>query len=444
MASFLSLVAALKASNFRQILGLPPAKEQLAAPAAFALALQGLGVPLDPAWALPQITDALAEALGLNLSAHDLRQRLRNLSAARAPEAAPAAAASAPAAARAASATPSTSAGFAPVPKANKQGTLFQTKGIAKFWLPKPQVVTASRAQTEGAVPYVDFMEQVGIEAVTLPSERALPEAPAVKYGCDGCGQTFQTSMALSSHKMWKHPTKPRETALTLAQRLPFGGRISADLVLPAEGGGVRLALRINSKDGAQLQRETEEEAQAGEAAKAAWELEMRRRNAWRQQQRDSAEVELRRGSAQRHQYSHAEKERLLSVIDQTFANPHVSSKTEAFEADPRSRGCPYKTAAKWRSPSVRRQIMVGAARRITQSRYCALTRRRGRRANTRRWRSACLRSSVSDARVRARRRRGGWCTRRGTLCAPSTLPKPQSSRAALAGCSASSGARAL
>jgi hypothetical protein len=128
MASFLSLVAALEASNFRQILGLP-AKEQLAAPAAFALALQGLGVPLDPAWALPQITDALAEALGLNLSAHDLRQRLRNLSAARAPEAAPAAAASAPAAARAASATPSTSAGFAPAPKANKQGTLFQTKG---------------------------------------------------------------------------------------------------------------------------------------------------------------------------------------------------------------------------------------------------------------------------------------------------------------------------
>ena len=40
------MVAALEASNFRQILGLP-AKEQLAAPAAFALALQGLGVPLD-------------------------------------------------------------------------------------------------------------------------------------------------------------------------------------------------------------------------------------------------------------------------------------------------------------------------------------------------------------------------------------------------------------
>ena len=39
--SFLAKVAALKASGFRETLGLP-AKEQLAAPAAFELALQGV------------------------------------------------------------------------------------------------------------------------------------------------------------------------------------------------------------------------------------------------------------------------------------------------------------------------------------------------------------------------------------------------------------------
>ena len=43
MASFLSTVAALESSNFRETLGLP-AKEQLAGPEAFTLALQTLGV----------------------------------------------------------------------------------------------------------------------------------------------------------------------------------------------------------------------------------------------------------------------------------------------------------------------------------------------------------------------------------------------------------------
>ena len=56
-----------------------------------------------------------------------------------------------------------------------------------------------------------------------------------------------------------------------------------------------------------------------------------------------------RKGSAHRHQYAVAEKARLLDVFDQVRdATPEGEAVGEAFEADPRSRGCPYKTVQAW------------------------------------------------------------------------------------------------
>jgi hypothetical protein len=407
MASFLSTVAALESSNFREILGLP-AKEQLAGPEAFTLALQKLGVVRDPSWSLPQIVEALAETLGLSLGIDDLRERKR----ARCSPAAPAASAPAPAPApaRAASSTAATSPDFAPVPKANRQATLFETKGVTKFWLPKPQLKAASRAQAEGdAVSYEVLMEQVGIEAVTLPSEKALPpEQQVAVYGCDGCGQRFRTACSLQNHRLWKHPTKPLHTTFTPAKRPSFGGRISASLSVSAVG-GVSLELRINGKDCAQLQREAEAEAQATEAATAERKAEANRRAHQRQQQRESDELdgEQRRGSAHRHQYSHTEKARLLDVLDQIEANPHASNKLEAFEADPRSRGCPYKTAHKWRAPRVRRQIAVGAAQDHAKSllRFDKTSRKTGKYAPM----ETRLFSLFRERRARARKTSSRW-----------------------------------
>jgi hypothetical protein len=45
------------------------AKEQLAAPAAFELALQVMGIMRQPSWALPKIVKVLAAALGVSLDA---------------------------------------------------------------------------------------------------------------------------------------------------------------------------------------------------------------------------------------------------------------------------------------------------------------------------------------------------------------------------------------
>ena len=157
--SFLAKIAALEASGFRETLGLL-AKDQLPAPAAFEQALHAMGIMRQPSWALPKIVEVLAAALGVSLDAGSTATA-PVVAAPAAPE--HAAAAPAPAApARAASSkrAASTSAEFAPAPKASKQATLFQTKGATKFWLPKPQLAAASRAQAEGeAVPYEEAVE---------------------------------------------------------------------------------------------------------------------------------------------------------------------------------------------------------------------------------------------------------------------------------------------
>jgi hypothetical protein len=157
--SFLAKIAALEASGFREMLGLP-AKEQLAAPAAFELALQAVSIMRQPSWALPKVVEVLAAALGVSLDAGSTATAAAVAAAPAAPEpAAPAPAA--PARAASSKRAASTSADFAPAPKASKQATLFQTNGITKYWLPKPQLAAASRAQAEGeAVPFGDFVAQ--------------------------------------------------------------------------------------------------------------------------------------------------------------------------------------------------------------------------------------------------------------------------------------------
>ena len=59
MVSFLDEVAAI-----RRELGLPP-KEEMAAPATIAAAMQLMGVVADESWRLPQMLDAVLHALGL-------------------------------------------------------------------------------------------------------------------------------------------------------------------------------------------------------------------------------------------------------------------------------------------------------------------------------------------------------------------------------------------
>eukprot|EP00966_Prymnesium_polylepis_P062169 1442526-Prymnesium_polylepis.1 len=62
--SFLQRAAALEASGFRSLHGLPPATEMPLAQAAVA-ALPMLGIMPEPTWAVPHIFEQLGAALGV-------------------------------------------------------------------------------------------------------------------------------------------------------------------------------------------------------------------------------------------------------------------------------------------------------------------------------------------------------------------------------------------
>ena len=466
--SFLDKVARIRA----ELLGAPG---DMPPPQVVAAALPLMGIVPEPSWVLPQMVDAIiVKMTGI--------------------EAAPTPAAPAPAAA-AASKPRSNAAGKAPAaappaasrkhdresdsakPTASKEQKIPDMDGITKFMVPKKALKQVAKRQAEGeAVAYEEVLAAAGLEVRELPSEKEPPApAPGRVYGCDHCNKTFDRPCALASHRMWAHPSAAREPSVSW-RRPPFPGKLSVSLSISA--GRVSVSLLINGKDRVAMQRQAEEAAALAAEATAEREAEQKRRANRRQQQRESEEainhVEQRRGSDHRHQYTYAEKAQLLDVLDQINGNKHIRNKGEAFEADPRRRGCPYTTAVKWGKPAERRKIAVGAAQEHAKSllrfdkasrkkgKYAAMETRlfelfRKRRARgggppiergdpsarTTRHSDGLAFAVRSVLGQRARRPRAGSCTRPSTSCAASLPTTRQRSRRARDGCSASSGVRA-
>ena len=282
--------------------------------------------------------------------------------------------------------------------------------GITKFLLPKKSLQTVASRQAEGeAVTFAEVEAETCIECVTLPSEKAPKPAPKPVYGCDGCTRTFLSAGALTSHRTWSHPEKKRDI-FAPPPRPPFPGYINTSFTV-IEDGSVRLTLLINGKDPAQVKREAEEAARVEAAAKAEREAEQDRRAHQRQRQRETEEavdvVEQRRGSDHRHQYSFVEKARVLDLLDQINANPDISNKGEAFEADPRRKGCPYKTANGWCKPAERRKIAVGCAQDHAKSllRFDKESRKKGKYAPM----ETRLFTLFRERRARARKTSSRW-----------------------------------
>ena len=389
----LARVEAIKAA-----LGLPPSV--VGAIPIMGAASVALGIDVAPTAKLPAMVSEIETALGLPASPA-------------ATEAVPTAAAAAPAAAAPAAAAPAATASkkasnatnkagssaggssssaaesFLPTPSGNVQAKVTATKGLAKFVIRSASLKAITARQDEGdAVPYEEILEQEADEVVKLPSEKKAPEpTPQPLYACDGCSRVFNTAVALVSHRTWRHPSKQRSIfpEPKAAARPPFQGKLSAKLSVV--DGVVGCTIRINGKDREQLAREAAEIEEAAAKQEAEREAEARRRADERRRAREREEavdhVEQRRGSAHRHQYSYAEKVRLLEVLDEINANGSIRNKGEAFEADPRRHGCPYKTVHKWTSALERRKIAVAEAREHAKSllRFDKFSRSKGKYA---------------------------------------------------------------
>ena len=243
-------------------------------------------------------------------------------------------------------------------PSATKQATVLQADGVAKFFMNKQQREAAARRQAPGeAVAFEEFREEVALEVVQLPSEKA-PRPPPAKpvFMCADCGKIFHRPIELASHRLWKHPSAQQQTPWRSqsARRppRPFHGKLSARLSVGSDG-AVGVSVLVNGKSREQLMKEAEDNERAADAAKAERDAEAERRRHRAQRLRDAEQGmgEQRVGSAHRHQYTFKEKARLLDMLDKIYEDGTITDKGKAFEEDKRSRGCPYKTAAKWRKP---------------------------------------------------------------------------------------------
>lgn len=362
-AYVMSLVA--KAAALRVELGLPTG-----APAAATIvaACQLMGIVPETGEALPQLADRVIAAVGCEVA-----PAAAATSAAPAPAAAQSSAprSAAPAAASLTAAAPpggkakATSTCPASEALSQKQLDLTEMPGVKRVVVPKQAAErVAARAHERGEVLSQEELEAVaGLVVEELPSEKVADEPANGKlYGCSQCSRVFHRAGALRCHQVWAHPAQPR-TAIMMPPR-PFHGEISAPLRV--ESGAVRVTFLINGKDRAQLEREEEEAARQWATAKAEREAEAIRRRVAAQARRDREEaagVKLGRyGSAHRHQYTPAEKQRLIDLLDDINANKAVQNKAATFEGDRRSRGCPFTTAVKWLKPAERAKIRRAAA----------------------------------------------------------------------------------
>eukprot|EP00966_Prymnesium_polylepis_P114464 2645228-Prymnesium_polylepis.1 len=224
----------------------------------------------------------------------------------------------------------------------------------------------SERAAVRGEVlSQAELEQRAGLVVEELPTEKEPREEPAPPlYFCEECPKKFTNAGALRSHSVWIHRCKAQKGNPLEISPLPFKGNLTTTVAV--DGGAVKLSIMINGKDRAQLDREEAEALQKWEAAKAAREAEAHRRRVAMQAQRDREEaVDFnlgRRGSAHRHQYSAAEKLSLIELLDELNSNGNVRNVGDAFEADKRSKGCPYSTAVKWLKPAEKRKIRIAAS----------------------------------------------------------------------------------
>ena len=388
----MTLVA--RADAIKAALSLPP---EMPPGAAIGTACEMMGFVPERGTPLPAIADALMEQIGCTVETATVPTSPTTPGTAAAPAAAASFASSAtsaagytaaPAAAAHAKVggkqkAASSADSFEKPPPASEQRKIFEGKDIRKLFIPKKALAQIASRQSDGeAVTYEEVQESAALEVIELPSEKALVATPGPVYGCDRCDKTFSNAGALASHKVWAHPSAPRGQSVNW-RRPPFPGELSANLCISADH--VRMTLLINGKSREQLAQEAQEAAAEVAAANAERNAEQLRRAYRRQKQRESEEaidhVEQRRGSDHRHQYTYHEKAQLLDLLDKINANAQIANKGEAFEKDPRRRGCPYKTVHKWTKPAERRKIAVGAAQEHAKSllRFDKTSRRKGK-----------------------------------------------------------------
>ena len=189
---------------------------------------------------------------------------------------------------------------FPPPPSSQRQSSLLSISGISKQLLPKAQLDAYRERQVDGeAVSDAMMHADVAMEVNTLPTEqewRRQPPPPKPAFGCVTCGKSFGRAVALCNHRLWKHPTQPRQVVAMPAR--VFRGSLSASLAVGPDG-AVGVTVLVNGKTRAQLVSDAEADERAADAAR-----EDREREANRRRQRElllrEAEEELgeqRRGS---------------------------------------------------------------------------------------------------------------------------------------------------
>lgn len=199
---------------------------------------------------------------------------------------------------------------FPPQPSAQHQPTLFRAAGsAARLLMRKREREVYAAQQAEGEAVSLEQMQQdVALEVVRFPSEiRPPPPPPKPVFNCVTCGKSFGRAVDLTSHRLWKHPTQPRDR-IAMPVRT-FRGSLSAPLSVGADG-VVSVTILVNGKSREQLVSEAEADERALDAAKLEREVESARR-VRREMLLREAEKELgeqRRGSAHRATYTFNEK----------------------------------------------------------------------------------------------------------------------------------------
>jgi len=124
----------------------------------------------------------------------------------------------------------------------------------------------------------------------------------------------------------------------------------------------VKVILLVNNKSAETIAEESRLDAESA--------AEARRRRALECDRRLSADMECieggtlgRKGSKHRHQYTVAEKVRLVEVLDSIHGNGELTNKIKAFEEDARARGAPYTTVLKWAKSDERRKIYAASSK---------------------------------------------------------------------------------